>query len=403
MPISSISGNVGNSSAIEYITKFAGHSWYVDAAVASSGNGIEPAYAFKTIGEAITAASSGDRIVVKSGTYTETGLDLDKDSVELWCETGVTISPATGTALTISGNYCTVSGRLRITPAAGATGLLVSGNECVIGNVKVLKGAIGIQVTGTGVILDNCAVGFPTTIAYDLQGEQGRLHRCKTVGNASTYGYRVSNSASTGVLDSCTSMGHATAGYYIDSGSSEWTILRCSSGADEGRWVDVDNANVWSNFTFDNEVYHTTTFDGSGPGTDNLFKVTGAVEIDYIYGDVDVVLSADVDDIYLDLWDGTNSKEITDSSGTDTDSAPVGSLFIKTEKASSAITLLKADQCRVEENTSFQRPRIPFIANQKADTDTYIRVVYSGVATSGAIHWHCRWIPLTEDGFVEAA
>jgi len=144
---------------------------------------------------------------------------------------------------------------------------------------------------------------------------------------------------------------------------------------------------------------------GGGGSQDNIFKVSGCVEIHYIYGDVHTILNADVDNIYLDLWDGTSSVEITDNGGggTDTNSADVGSVFIKSEIATTAITLLQSNQGRVEENTSFRLPRTPFILNQKKDTNTYIRVVYSGVATSGAIHWHCKWEPLTEDGFVEAA
>jgi len=390
-------------SAAINIPLFTGTIWYVDASVGSSGNGLSPGAAFKTIGEAIAAASEGDAIRIGAGTYTETGLDVNVNSIDVWCEYGAIIAPPSGTALTISGDSCLVDGKLKVTPAAGQVGVLVSGDECVLEDVKVMNAGTGIRITGTGTILEGCAVGFPTSVGYDIQGDQTRLYHCSTVGNGATYGYKVSNGADTGVLDSCTSIGHQSAGYYIDTGSQEWTILRCSSGAGDGRWVDVDNVNVWSSFTFDCEVFHTTMFDGSGPGTDNLFKVEGSVEVKYIFGDVTTALSADVGKVYLDLWDGTNSAEITDSAGTDVSSAPVGSLIIKTEKASSPIDLLQSDQCHVEENTSFREPRVPSVLTQKAGATTYIRLAYAGTATSGAIHWHCRWEPLTEDGFVSAA
>jgi hypothetical protein len=44
-------------------------NWYVDASVAASGDGTSWATAFKTIGEAITAAAGGDNIEVGAGEY----------------------------------------------------------------------------------------------------------------------------------------------------------------------------------------------------------------------------------------------------------------------------------------------------------------------------------------------
>ena len=37
------------------------------------------------------------------------------------------------------------------------------------------------------------------------------------------------------------------------------------------------------------------------------------------------------------------------------------------------------------------------------DQDTYIRLNITAALASGAIHWHCYYEPLTEDGFVEPA
>ena len=49
--------------------KAAGNVWYVNASVASSGNGTTPSSAFKTITEGINAASNGDTIHIANGTY----------------------------------------------------------------------------------------------------------------------------------------------------------------------------------------------------------------------------------------------------------------------------------------------------------------------------------------------
>jgi len=38
-----------------------------------------------------------------------------------------------------------------------------------------------------------------------------------------------------------------------------------------------------------------------------------------------------------------------------------------------------------------------------ADQDTYIRVNLTAALASGAIHWHCHYMPISDDGFVEPA
>ena len=101
--------------------QFGGEIWYVDGTNGSDSNtGKRPGDAFATIGAAISACAVGDAIVVRATTYTETGLDLNVDGVEMWFEIGAQITPASGTALTISRNSCRVTcdgGALKITPA----------------------------------------------------------------------------------------------------------------------------------------------------------------------------------------------------------------------------------------------------------------------------------------------
>lgn len=400
---------IANSS--EHHALFTGTVRYVSTSGDDGNDGLSPCESKLTIGAAIGVSSAGDAITVKTGTYTETGLDMNKNGLELWPELGVVISPASGSALIISSHYCKIwcpGGSLFLEPAANQTGLLISGNRAYVSDVRIncaSSANLGFDLAGNGAVLDNCRCAAPLIAAFKVQGDKVKLKCCGTggVSGDSSIGYWVTNSCDLAWLDECTSRGHETSGYQVDTGCTYGTVTNCSSGGGDGRWTDADDAFVWSGFTFDDEVFHTTTFVGGGGSQDNLFKVSGCVEIHYIYGGVETVLSANVDDIYLDLWDGTVSVEITDNAGTDTNSADVGSIFIKSEIATTTITLLQSNQGRVEENASFRQPRTPFILNQKKDTDTYIRLVYSGVATSGAIHWHCKWEPLTEEGFVEAA
>lgn len=333
-------------------------------------------------------------------------MEISNNAVELWAEIGAElVDTATGPqTLLVSGHDCRVDG-LHISQA-GQVGLKVTGDECWIGNIMVKASTVAYDIDGNLTTLVLCSATGHTTTGFDISGNYCIVRESSAIGtDGATRGYYLSaNTADYNTLKDCNSAGNGTAGFEIVAGCVDNTIKNCSSGAGDGRWVDADHNSTWPDFTLDDEVFHMTTFSGDGPSSDNIFKITGLVEIQYIYGDVETQLNADVDDIYLDLWDGTNSVEITDNGGggTDTDNADVGSVFAKTEIATTVISLMKSDQCRVRENTNSKKPRLPFLVSQKKDTNTYIRVVYSGVATSGTIHWHCKWVPLTEDGFVEA-
>jgi len=239
----------GVTDPLGHVPKFSGSIWFVDAAQADdTGAGTDPHNAKKTIGAAYALCSAGDAITIKAGTYTEQDIHIALSAIELWCEIGVIIDPAANTGLIMSGDFCRIKGGLKITPGAGEVGLLASGSESEFDNIKVIGGATGIQITGTGVILNECAVGFPTTTAYSIQGEQTRIRNSNTVGNTTTRGFYVNNAVSTGVLSNCTSTGHETAGYQIDASCTDWTIINCSSGGGDGDRVDNGTDNFWAGF-----------------------------------------------------------------------------------------------------------------------------------------------------------
>lgn len=252
------SGNATNSTwssfsflreDVAHIKQYTGSIYVVDGTSGLDTNdGLSPLTAFKTIGAAETATANGDAIIIRAGTYTETGLDITNDAIKLWFEDGVTIDPASGTALTISGDDCVLRGLHTLTPAVSQIGLLITGDNCFVERGKTLGGGYGIKVTGSGAIIEHYASGLQTVIAYDIQGIQARMRECNTVGNGSTIGYKISNGVDTGVLKNCTSSGHATAGYYIDTGSENWTIVNCSSGGGDGDRVDLGINNMWANF-----------------------------------------------------------------------------------------------------------------------------------------------------------
>ena len=74
---------------------------------------------------------------------------------------------------------------------------------------------------------------------------------------------------------------------------------------------------------------------------------------------------------------------------------------MKTAAASVVITYQSSGAGFVVENTNWREPTLPFAVGEKAGVDTFIRAVYAGTGTSGAIDFHIEWEPLSDDGFVE--
>ena len=415
-----LSENIANIE-LQHIPQFGGEVYYVSTSKGSDSNdGKSPETAFVTIGKAITEMSDGDAINIMAGTYTETGLDLSNDFAEMWCEIGTLIDPASGTALTVSGASCKISGRLKITPDDSAIGLLVSGAECGIDDVKVVEGSHNFSITGSGVVLNRCAAGFPKTgtAGFNLAGAQARLRMCTTIGDTTSYGYWINGTVDTGLLTDCTSVGHQTSGYTIATGSKDWTILDCSSGAGDGKWTDADNNSTWSNFSYDNEKYKRIDFDGNAgdiyqaaaaDGTHyNLFKITGAVNIHNISAHVEEVMPAIASVVNLELESDNNSIDITDAAGApDLNGLVVGTILERRSDATDPLEIGEPDSvCAVIENTNFRDPKIPITLVEDDSSHTYIQMVCAAAMNGGGtgkIHWHIEWEPVTCSGFVSPA
>ena len=284
--------------------------------------------------------------------------------------------------------------------------MVISGTNAYVHDMRCScdsSAAIGFDITGNGAVLTNCRVAAPLTAAFKVQGDKVKLEECGTAGESgdSSIGYWVTNSCDKAWLLNCSSRGHETASYQVDTGCTNGIIKDCASGGGDGRWADADHSFVWSGFTFSDEVYATQTMNGGT--TYNLFQVTGAVRLFDLYGMVETQIENAASNLHLEVFSAGGSADLTLAPGTNIQAAVVGSLLVKNEDATNAISLASAATPAVLESSNWRSPKVPADVVADDDQTTYIRAVLSVLLNTGVIHWHCHWEPLSDDGFLEAA
>jgi len=404
------------------VPQFAGDIYYVDAAQADdTGSGLSPDTAKKTIQAAIDATSAGDAVTVKAGSYTE-DVDMNKNYLELWPEIGTQITAASGVALTLSANFCKVwcpGGISKITPVANGTGVLITGLSCYVSDIRVFCGSsadIGIYIgstadntDGNGSALINCGVSAPLIAAFKIQADKIKLTNCDTNGEIAdvSIGYWLladgSGSADRIRLKDCGSQSHATSGYQIDTGVTNAGVDSCYSGGGDGKWTDADNSCVWSNFAYDDELYKSLTLDANNTTKSyNLYRVYGIVKIMNIYAHVETVLSANHTDCFIDVYDGASVPLSKDTTLT-LSAAPVGSMIVRNADATNILSYHSGANAFISENSSYRDPTTEVIVGAKGNgTATYIRFTHTttDAPSTGLLHFHVEWVPLSNMGFL---
>jgi len=390
------------------IAQSVGTPYYVDGISGDDANsGLFKTTAKLTIGAAILTCSAGDIIIIGAAVYNE-DVDVNKDSVELWFEIGAIIVAQVGAGLTLSGNYCKVitpDGALRVNPIANGTGVRLTGNWNYLWNTRVpceSSADLGYDIdpTSTGSILTNCRTIDPLIAAFKLQGDRTTLQDCITGGTPAdtSIGYWILATVDKIRLMNCASQGHSSGGFVVDPGAVNGEAVNCVSGGGDGPRLDPTHAVVWSNYTFDDLVAKTITLDNSHAY--DLFKVTGAVELLDIYGVVETVLVGANTDVYYQLFSAGGVDPITKITDADLGVAPVGTIVIKTEDPGKALKVLSAATPSVEKGTDPKKRGALLVADK--DQPTYIKWVCGGNDdTSGEMHHHIKWLPITDGAFVE--
>lgn len=244
--------------AEEHVPKFTGTVHYVDATAGSDANdGLNPNTAFETIGFGIAASAAGDALTVKAGAYDEVGLDMNLVGLELWCEIGVRILDSTpGTGLIVSADFCRVQGA--VFNGAGAIGLAVTGDNCVLSRLGALGCTVGFDIDGIGCALLEMRSVAHTVTGFDIAGSGTVLFQCIATGlGAATRGFYLSSSgADLCVLADCSSIANGTAGYEIVAAATSNIIRDSITGNGDGDRIDGGAGNFWANFVREMETEH---------------------------------------------------------------------------------------------------------------------------------------------------
>lgn len=397
------SSDIALNHALDHVPKFPGEVWYVSTSGSDSDPGTGPHEPFATLGAAISACSDGDSIIVQGGIYTEVGIDLNKNYITVDLQKGVLIQPATGTVLVVSGDYCLIGGG-ECRPSEDNIGVDITGTACTFHGVDVIgtNFLTGFKATGSIFGLTDCnVVGVKTGgKSFDIAADRCIIRECNTIGATSSYGFYIS--ASGGYLVDCATTDCGASGYYLASGVSNWVVGGCTSGGGDGPWVDVDSANVWGRFTFDDEVFKDISFTDATQAFD-IFTITGVVEIEFLHGHVTEAFNAELGNCLFRVYSTGGTAALTIAA--DCNSLPVGSFFGKIADASVALDVASAATPQVIENSSFRSPTVTSVLVADNDQTTTIQFYSddSSGTKDGRAHFHCRWRPLSDGAFVAPA
>jgi len=392
--------------AINHVPQRVGAKYFVGVGGNDSNSGLKADQLLLTPGAAIAKVSAGDAIRLGAGTYTEDSINLNVDAIEFVCDPGVVITPAgASTCLLVSGNGCKISG-LKVSKA-GQVGIQVTGVGCMIEDCVSEDNTIAFDIDGANTTLVRCRDLNATVTGFDIATVENLLYLCNSVGNGSSRGFYLSNSAADlNMLYQCLSIDNSVAGYEVVSGCTGNAFVHCSSGGGDGVWLDPDGASTWHYFVFDNLLGKDITLTADGTTVSyNLFKVTGIVQIDLITAEVTTILAGENTACHLDVFSANGAAVISKATDCDIGAAVVGSALSRLDKSDKVLIYSSAAGPFINDSVDVKEEgfRLGEDRTGVAHVATYIRFTHtSAAASSGVLHWHCKWRPISHDGFLAA-
>jgi hypothetical protein len=149
-------------------------------------------------------------------------------------------------------------------------------------------------------------------------------------------------------------------------------------------------------------VTKTNTCNGDGAQTDNIFTITGTVDILDIYGVCTEATNAtDLAACSFAIYDGTATLELTDSGApTDCSGINVGDVVFKNGASATVALARNNNDAGALADLTQTKVRI----TKKLAVDTYIQFLFNGdVNTDVDIKFYVRYSPVSDDGNIAAA
>jgi hypothetical protein len=150
----------------------------------------------------------------------------------------------------------------------------------------------------------------------------------------------------------------------------------------------------------------TITCNGNGAQTDNLFAVTGAVEVLRIWAECTEATNATTFGVaFLDIYDSTAQVDITLDTGVDLAGIVVGGVISRPWSVASALAFLNnATGAFIDGDEQGGNESFPFQIVKKTAAATYLRFCFTGDANTDVdMKFYVQYMPLTSDGALVAA
>ena len=146
------------------------------------------------------------------------------------------------------------------------------------------------------------------------------------------------------------------------------------------------------------EAHKDHTVDGNGAQTDNIFTLTGMVEISELYFHIDTATDITTfSDCKFQLYDSAAATDLC--AVVDVSGAAAGSMVYKRGLIGQDAVLLDTTAGVVGEAAANKVSFEPFFVGKDAAAATYIRLAFTGDANTDVdIHVVARWRPHSHDG-----
>jgi hypothetical protein len=149
-------------------------------------------------------------------------------------------------------------------------------------------------------------------------------------------------------------------------------------------------------------VQKSVTLTGNGASTENLFQVTGTCQVKMLFGFcTEATDSTTLSNFKWELWDSTAATNITGT--VNASGAVAGALVYKEALLVGAAVFANPTTGLVVEPAANKKTFEPFIAMQKTGANTYIRLSYTGDATSDT-DWtfEIHYVPFQDTALIVA-